>query len=200
MYHSLDKVTSHFLHFFPAALTWAVRWYPPAALQERLDSLPADADAWERSDVWSLVLVPMLAYLVWAVYYYVTVFVISSKKIQDRGYETLFLYVTRSRRSLFARAVLRFPRPLQPAAYMAVHQLLTFLTLLLAMIWWRSKLASAAFLIAIFTASAWSGAGFYFDVFARRYVAGLGLKSHGEPGSGSKADAEVESTARAKCD
>ena len=256
MYHSLDKVTSHFLHFFPAALTvsarpahatlssshvmqaqrgassrllpwrchrapgaapaavlpspsrrlplsvqWAVRWYPPAALQERLDSSPADAEAWGRSDVWSLVLVPMLAYLVWAVYYYVTVFVISSKKIQERGYETLFLYVTRSRRSLFARAVLRFPRPLQPAAYMvrgtcraaprrsqgvgvqprpsgrtplaallalspptgatplqAVHQLLTFLTLLLAMIWWRSKLASAAFLLAIFTASAWSGA------------------------------------------
>lgn len=42
------------------------------------------------------------------------VFVISSKKIQQRGYDTLFKYSTASRRSLFGAIVLRFPTGLQP--------------------------------------------------------------------------------------
>jgi hypothetical protein len=41
------------------------------------------------------------------------VFVISSKKIQQRGYDTLFKHTTRSRNSLFGAIVLRFPQKLQ---------------------------------------------------------------------------------------
>jgi hypothetical protein len=49
------------------------------------------------------------------------VFVISSKRIQQRGYDTLFRHVTQSRRSLFGAVVLRAPPRLQPLVYMAAH-------------------------------------------------------------------------------
>jgi hypothetical protein len=45
--------------------------------------------------------------------------------------------------------------------------------MLLNTIWWRSFWACCAFMVAILTASAWSGATFYFDVFATRYIDNL---------------------------
>lgn len=49
------------------------------------------------------------------------VFVVSSSKIQQRGYETLFQYSTSSRKSLFGAVVLRAPKHLRPLVYMAAH-------------------------------------------------------------------------------
>lgn len=52
-------------------------------------------------------------------------------------------------------------------------RLLTAVTMLLNTLWWRSFYACCAFMVAILTASAWSGATFYFDVFATRYIDSL---------------------------
>ena len=41
------------------------------------------------------------------------IFVISSRKIQQRGYETLFAFTTANERSLFARIVLAAPKKFQ---------------------------------------------------------------------------------------
>ena len=41
------------------------------------------------------------------------IFVISSKKIQQRGYETLFAFTTANERSVFARIVLAAPKRYQ---------------------------------------------------------------------------------------
>jgi hypothetical protein len=41
------------------------------------------------------------------------IFVISSKKIQQRGYETLFAFTTANERSVFARIVLAAPKKYQ---------------------------------------------------------------------------------------
>lgn len=41
------------------------------------------------------------------------VFVVSTRKIQERGYETLYQFATASDRSLFGRVVLRCPKQLQ---------------------------------------------------------------------------------------
>lgn len=38
---------------------------------------------------------------------------VSTKKIQERGYETLYQFATASDRSLFGRVVLRCPKQLQ---------------------------------------------------------------------------------------
>ena len=51
------------------------------------------------------------------------IFVISSQKIQQRGYETLFAFTTANERSLFARIVLAAPKKYQ------VHRLLLWLPL-----------------------------------------------------------------------
>ena len=45
------------------------------------------------SDVYDLTVLPMAPYLLWACLYYLKIFVISSKRIEQRGYETLYKYM-----------------------------------------------------------------------------------------------------------
>jgi len=52
------------------------------------------------------------------------IFVISSKKIQQRGYETLFAFTTANERSVFARIVLAAPKKYQVQPSVLLYQLL----------------------------------------------------------------------------
>eukprot|EP00887_Chlorella_sp_A99_P004760 scaffold4.g4760.t1 len=196
VFHSLDKITSHFMHWFPALVSWATRWHPSPTLQARaaaaLDADPALRAQWEAAGLWELCLLPMLPYLLWAVLYYIKIFVVSSQRIRDRGYHTLFSYIT-SRRSLYSKArclaataemvVLHSPKRLQPLVYMAVHLLLTATAQTAGWLWWHSHLAHTALLSLVFAVSSYGGATFYFDYFARKYLAGLGLEPRATPRS-----------------
>ena len=179
VYHSLDKVTSLFLHFFPACVAWAHRFHPPDALEASFlgqgEESKGRKDQWETASPWELCLLPMVPYLIWAILYFMKIFVISSKKIQERQYETLYNYVT-SRKGLFSVVVLRFSKKWQPLAYQIFHMALTQAVMLLNTLWWSNSTAALGFIVAAFVVAAAHGASFYFDHFAHRYVAGLGIK------------------------
>lgn len=184
VYHSLDKVTSLFLHFFPACVAWAHRFHPPKILQssflrDSTDEGVARKLQWETASSWELCVLPMGPYLIWAILYFMKIFVISPKKIKSRQYETLYNYVT-SRKGLFSVVVLRFPRKLQPLAYQIMHMALTFAVMGLNTIWWSNRTAALTFIVAAFVIAAWHGASFYFDHFAHRYIASLGIEPKGK--------------------
>lgn len=177
--HSLDKITSHFLHWAPGLVMYSQRWQQPLpALAAHLDTNPQAFLQWQRANPWELVILPMLFYLSWAFLYYLKVFIVSSKKIQKKNYETLFKYVTRSRKSLFGSVVLRCPVTMQPMVYMALHLALTLATLMLNLVWWKYKVANQMFLLVIFLVSSWNGSTYMFEVFTRRYLAEL-VEKHG---------------------
>jgi hypothetical protein len=180
VYHSLDKVTSLFLHFFPACVAWAHRFHPPEALESSFVNHGEEGALrklqWDTASPWELCILPISGpYLLWSILYFLKIFVISSKKIQERDYETLYNYVT-SRKGLFSVVVLRFPRKLQPLAYQVLHMALTMAVMALNTIWWSNSTAALGFIVAAFVVAAWHGASFYFDHFAHRYVAGLGIE------------------------
>ncbi|GAB4824156.1 hypothetical protein N2152v2_011202 [Parachlorella kessleri] len=176
VYHSVDKVTSLFLHWFPACVSWAARWHPDPRMAALLESSPAARQRWEAGHFWELSLLPLLPYTVWALGYYFKIFVVSSSKIQQRGYDTLYKYSTRSKKSVFGAVVLRFPQKLQPVVYMGMHLVLSVVAMMFNSLWWSNYTACTLFMLSVFTVSAWNGASFYFDVFAHRYVTGLGLE------------------------
>jgi len=176
VFHSLDKITSLMLHWMPACVVWTLRWYPDRSVKLEYHGKSEQAKAeWTRGSLVNLVAIPLLPYLAWAILYYIKVFVVSSTKIQERGYETLYQFATANDRSLFGRVVLRAPKRLQPVAYMAMHMVLVTLTFLLSMLFWASFRAHTAFLIFILSFSAYNGASFYFEVFAHRYIDDVGL-------------------------
>lgn len=168
VFHSVDKITSLFLHLFPPCACWAARWYPAPGL-----GLEADPQ-WAAADLMDIAVLPMLPYLLWATLYYCKIFITSSERISQRGYDTLFKYVT-AKPSFYANAILNAPEKLQPLVYMGFHLVMTAISMVLCKIWWANQYACSLFVVSMYAVSAWNGANFYFEVFARRYLRDLGL-------------------------
>jgi len=61
------------MHLYPACVCWTLRWHTADPLAAHLAANPAEAAAWQAASWRSLVLLPMLPYLLWAVLYYIKV-------------------------------------------------------------------------------------------------------------------------------
>jgi hypothetical protein len=182
-------MTSVFLHAFPPLVAWANRWYPGDPHHWKT-SARRTCEAHEAS-VRELILIPWLPYLLWAIFYYLKIFVISSKRIQERGYHTLFRYMTAKPKSLAGRLYQAIPRRLAPLIFMLWHVLFCAVTFCLSWVMWQHFWLNTAFLGLMFAMSAWNGGNYYFEVFAHRYVTDVGLPFKGVRGH------EVQLPARA---
>ena len=167
---SCMQMTSVFLHAFPPLVAWAQRWHPPDAAHWKGDTAGAAACAARTASVRELILIPWLPYALWAVGYYLKIFVISSRKIQDKGYHTLFRYMTRKPQTFFGRLARALPRWASPLIFMAWHVLFCAVTFVLTWTMWQSYAANTAFLVTMMFMSAWNGGNYYFEVFAKKYV------------------------------
>ncbi len=156
VFHDLDKTTSLFLHLYPAAVMLASRAAPRPALAAALAASPAAAERWAAATLRDLALLPMAPYCLWAAAYYIKVFVVSEARIAERGYETLFSYVT-ARPGPLSALVLRAPRAARPAVYMLQHLALGGAAMSLNALWWRAPRAAAGALVAALAVSAWNG-------------------------------------------
>ncbi|PNH06846.1 hypothetical protein TSOC_006751 [Tetrabaena socialis] len=107
-------------------------------------------------------------------------------KIQQRGYRTLFNYVTSQKKGTFHSIARRIPQPLQPPAYLGLHLCFCVCTFLLALLCWYNFWAHTALLAAVASASIWHGGSYYFEVFARRYHEQLRASELLPPTSGRK--------------
>ncbi|PNW85743.1 hypothetical protein CHLRE_03g207351v5 [Chlamydomonas reinhardtii] len=182
VFHDLDKVTSLFLHLVPALVSWSLRWYgDPARFGPPPEATEQERERWHRAGGLSNVLLPMASYVVWAVAYYLKIFVFSRAKIQQRGYRTLFNYVTSQKKGTFHAIARRIPPPLQPPVYLFLHLCFCMTTFLVALGCWYSFWAHTALLAAVASASIWHGGSYYFEVFARKYHEHLMPKAAAEP-------------------
>lgn len=196
VFHSLDKLTSLFIHLGPALVAWSVRWHPgplpgtapTAAISaaERACAAAARTGAaswwpaaaacrraprlpadWDDATMGQLVGGALAPwYLTWAVVYTVFIFVVARERIQRRGLMTLYKYYT-DRPGPIARAVAAVPRGCGPLVYMACHLLATTASLALSWVWWHSYAAHSLFVVALIGACAYNGATYYLDYLLR---------------------------------
>jgi hypothetical protein len=164
VFHSASHMTSLFIHMSPMLLSWAVRWYPgPWKVCEN----PPSCD---DVSVFHLLRVSYLYfYLVWVVLYYGWVYVVMERRIQERGYETLFEWVVNQKPMAFLRTV-SSNILIQKATYMAVHAAFAFVMMCLAVIMFFSWHFHTLSVVAIICIAAYNSSGYYFAVFAKRYV------------------------------
>lgn len=175
------QITSLYLHIGPAIVAWTLHWYPNSKFAGNLsaDQCPgpllfSSADEDGGSNWWlfhRLVLLPVLPYLAWAIMYYLKIFVLSATKIEQRGYATLFTYVTTYPKQMFYAIAKRLPPPLFAPAYFAVHLSLCSITATIGIICWCNKVVHSMLIIGLLGLSFWNGANYYFEVFAQRYYA-----------------------------
>ena len=130
------------------------------------NSLPLPS-GWNEATFPQLLLGAYAFYFLWAIPYYLFMFVFAKERIRERQLETLYTYQTRNPKSPMSRTIAKFPPRLSGLVYMSVHLLATTIALSSTYLWWRSYAAHSVALITAVALSAWNGAGFLHYVLRR---------------------------------
>jgi len=164
VFHSLDKITSLFIHISPSLVVWAIRWHP----SERFNTCAnEDSISWTDA-VWY----PLLVYCFWQLLYWFKVEVLDRHKFKnDPNYMTSYLWLTNDKqnKSLIYKLSNIYGKKYQ-VWWFGIWQLFyTFLTMLPVKLFYSSYIAHTLFLILLCGVSCWNGASFYIEVFSVKY-------------------------------
>lgn len=165
VFHSVDKVTSLFIHIFPPAVMHTIVHVCPPDYTRR--AFPAITRVFDLSYTKAIVS-SSIAYVVWQSLYYVFIQVRRQEKIRA-GRPTSFTWLLKSySKSWIGKQVLKLPEPLQPFAFMGIQFAYALVTMFPCPIWLHNRLAAALFLSSVFSWSIWNGANYYARISSAR--------------------------------
>ncbi|KJZ75661.1 hypothetical protein HIM_04818 [Hirsutella minnesotensis 3608] len=175
VFHSLDKVTSLFIHIMPCAtLHCIVHLLPPEVQKTRFPAIwtiknsnPGSPTAY--ANVVSMLAWSTIPYALWQLAYYFLITVRRREKIAA-GRPTSFTYLRQSySKTWIGRLVLSLPDRLHEPAFMMIQYSYAVLTMLPCPLWFSNRHASSAFLFTVFAWSIYNGSTYYIDVFGKRF-------------------------------
>nr|ODN94969.1 integral membrane protein [Cryptococcus depauperatus CBS 7855] len=165
VFHSMDKVTSLFIHIYPPIVLTVIRHIYPNA-EERYPGLKHVGDySW-----WSMILFAGVPYILWQATYYKFISIDRKSKIESGQRQNSFHYMLSDKRGPIGKA-LKGVRPEHRELWFIFGQLIYTIIFMVppSLLFIHSSAASNVFLIVIFTVSAWNGAAFYVEVFGRKF-------------------------------
>jgi hypothetical protein len=174
VFHSLDKVTSLFIHVMPpVTLHCLVHLTPADILASKFPAVYnikfSEPGAPEHYTLLGMLGWASLPYAVWQLGYHFLITVRKADKIAA-GRPTSFTWLRRSyAKTWIGKFVLSLPEILQEPAFMMIQYSYALLTILPCPFWFWYRWPSAAFLFIVFTWSIWNGANYYMDVFGKKF-------------------------------
>jgi hypothetical protein len=174
VFHSLDKVTSLFIHVMPpVALHCMVHLTSDEFLRERFPAVYtikfSPPGSKEHYNLWAMLGWATLPYAVWQLSYHFFITVRRREKIAA-GRPTSFTWLRKSyAKTWIGKIVISLPNSLQEPAFMLIQYSYAVLTIIPCPIWFWYRWPSAVFLLVVFSWSVWNGANYYMDVFGKRF-------------------------------
>ncbi|KAL8842668.1 MAG: hypothetical protein Q9170_000443 [Blastenia crenularia] len=174
VFHSLDKVTSLFIHIMPPVTLHCLVHLTSAAFQkERFPAIYAikfsSPDSKEHYSLRAMMFWATVPYAVWQLAYHFLITVRRREKIAA-GRPTSFTWLRKSyAKTWIGRTVLSLPNALQEPAFMLVQYGYALITMVPCPLWFWYRWFSAGFLLAVFSWSIYNGATYYIDVFGTRF-------------------------------
>lgn len=171
VFHSLDKMTSIFIHIFPPLVTYNARWHSDVVASHRLGVCDHEEDCLALGRRAFTIAVPLVIFLVWQSLYLAKVLVISRRKL-DRNPEmiTSLRWLTRHSGSAVFRMLNIFGERYQNLALAFWQLIFTVVTCLPTALLWRYKWMHEIVLALVGLVVIWNGSNYYFEVFASRYT------------------------------
>lgn len=176
VFHSLDKVTSFFLHAFPTMMCHIYRW----KLVDHGITFTDDYIGLEAHFA-----VPLVMYALWQVgYLFITEVALRQRLEADKEIITSQRHLARDVKNPVNKLVTKIcrkygwigkedgfdPETLMAKIVFVVAQLsYTLLTIVHPPILFKSYYLSCFYLVTIFTMAVWNGASYYIEVFSKRY-------------------------------
>ncbi|KAL8663973.1 MAG: hypothetical protein Q9202_003390 [Teloschistes flavicans] len=174
VFHSLDKVTSLFIHLMPPVTLHCLVHLTSATFQkERFPAIYAikysPPDSQEHYSLWAMMIWATVPYSLWQLAYHFLITVRRREKIAA-GRPTSFTWLRKSyAKTWIGRVVLSLPNALQEPAFMLVQYSYALATMIPCPLWFWYRWLSASFLLAVFSWSIYNGATYYIDVFGTRF-------------------------------
>ncbi|KAG0165067.1 hypothetical protein DFQ28_009092 [Apophysomyces sp. BC1034] len=183
VFHSLDKVTSVFIHIFPPLVCYVIRWMP----EIMSDSLFTDTSslttyrntrfpALKELDVLSFrdaMLYSTVAYCIWQALYFVFIIVRRREKVESGLRLTSYSWLlndNHGKRGLIQQAAFVFGEKYKLRMFMLLQLIYNVATTIPTYFLYKHFWLHTFFLTAMFAASVWNGANYYIEVFSRRYI------------------------------
>ncbi|KAF9290974.1 hypothetical protein BGZ68_005561 [Mortierella alpina] len=164
--HSLDKVTSVYIHMSPPIALYVVRWLYPDPNHTRY---PALKNMEVLPTVHSLEAAIAL-YLSWQIAYYIFVVVKQKEKIKAGKRVTSYTWLLNDPKGgMISKAAHTFGEQYSIVTFMGMQLIYTFVTCLFALLIYRSFRLNTVFLVGLFLVSVWNGASYYMEVFSKQY-------------------------------
>ncbi|KAI8885957.1 hypothetical protein K501DRAFT_244912 [Backusella circina FSU 941] len=178
VFHSLDKVTSVFIHIYPPVVSYTLRWLPEldknteAAIRYRTEHFSAVQNMPTLS-FQSYLCISTSFYLAWQLFYFFIVIIKHGKKV-DSG-ERRTSYSTLLKPSPKRRSFIQF----LAGVFGEKHKLYGLMmwqfwynmgTCLLTYFFYKSFWLHSIFLVSMFAVSVWNGANYYIEVFSKSYL------------------------------
>eukprot|EP00986_Skeletonema_menzelii_P008220 scaffold3408_cov154-Skeletonema_menzelii.AAC.6 len=173
VFHSLDKMTSIFIHILPALVMFSQRWQDHISkkkfpLFEDMDGTVVTAlvDFW-----WN----PFLYYVIWQTLYLIKTEIVSKKKLEyNTSIMTSLRWMLRKKTSASYKFLSRFGEHNQLPTFVCIQAAYTLATFLLCPLLWHSIWLHSIYISVIFMIALANGASYYFHVFAKQYVKEVG--------------------------
>ncbi|KAG0246015.1 hypothetical protein B0O80DRAFT_415819 [Mortierella sp. GBAus27b] len=164
--HSLDKVTSVYIHMSPPITLYVVRWLYPDPEHTRFPALKGMDALPTLSSLKSAIAL----YLAWQIAYYVFVVVRQREKIEAGKRVTSYTWLLNDPKGgAISKAAHTFGEKYSILTFMGMQLIYTFVTCLFALLFYRNFKLNTIFLVGLFHVSVWNGACYYMEVFSKQY-------------------------------
>ncbi|KAJ6226583.1 hypothetical protein M0813_10801 [Anaeramoeba flamelloides] len=154
VFHSLTKITSLFIHLFPAMVTYVLRWI---IIGDDICLRPDCKVSFAQTIGFSMVL-----YFIWQLFYFIKTEIINESRKNKDELMTSFIW-QKTHNSMNKILLLRFPEKYHVYLYMFYQSIYHALTMLPVKFMFQYKIVHSIAIIFQILVSIRNGASFYFD-------------------------------------
>lgn len=155
--HSVDLITSHFVHMAPSLALWSLR-----------TADCGEYPVFEPAGIEMYMFCALAFYVVWVLPYSLIIFGFGKRRISRKNNEFLYKYVMESRSAL-AILPMKVGEALRPLVYLLQHMLSTMCFALLSYALLTNFWVETAAISVVFCVSIWNGASYYIEYFSVKY-------------------------------
>jgi magnesium-transporting ATPase (P-type) len=175
VFHSMDKMTSMFIHMLPPIVTFCRRW--DDHLSKKEFPLFEEMDDTVYANITEFWWNPLVYYAIWQAIYLIKTEWWSKEKLQyNPELMTSLRWLTHKKHSSSYKLLSYFGEQHQLVTFVLIQAIYTLLTFLMMPLLWHSIWLHGAYLVMIFIIALANGAMYYFHVFAVRYIEEVGKR------------------------
>eukprot|EP01006_Ploeotia_vitrea_P038893 TRINITY_DN66286_c0_g1_i1.p2 TRINITY_DN66286_c0_g1~~TRINITY_DN66286_c0_g1_i1.p2 ORF type:complete len:405 (+),score=192.71 TRINITY_DN66286_c0_g1_i1:90-1304(+) len=177
VFHSVDKITSCFIHISPPVVMWAARWYLNPTTDFKIHVCkahdtgnPADGCETTWADTFGY---PVAFFAGHQVLYYLIIHLFLRKSIKQnpRALTTYRYLVKSNRRSPTFRLVSVCGAPFRRLVFSLYYTVFAAVTILPTFLMYQYFWVNFFCVAGCIVVAVWNGANFYIEVFSRKYAA-----------------------------